>query len=42
MIIAGEHRRVVPLPDALYDRPVVRAGRDGAYIEVVFGEVADA
>ena len=42
VVTAGEHRRVVPLPDTLFDRPVVRAGRDGAYIEVVFGEVAHA
>jgi arsenite-transporting ATPase len=42
VVTAGEHRRVVPLPDTLCDRAVVRAGRDGAYIEVVFGEAVNA
>jgi arsenite-transporting ATPase len=37
IVTLGEHRRAVPLPDGLQYQDVLRAGRDGAYLEVVFG-----
>jgi len=42
IVTLGEHRRAVQLPDTLQYQDVVRAGRDGAYLEVVFGEKAHA
>lgn len=42
IVTLGEHRRAVQLPDTLQYQDVVRAGRDGAYLEVVFGEKANA
>ncbi len=41
-VTLGEHRRTVQLPDAFQYQDVLRAGRDGAYLEVVFGAVASA
>jgi arsenite-transporting ATPase len=42
IVTLGEHRRTVQLPDALQYQNVLRAGRDGAYLEVVFGVGASA
>jgi arsenite-transporting ATPase len=42
VVTLGEYRRFVHLPETLRDQPVVRAGRDGAYLEVVFGGIAGA
>jgi arsenite-transporting ATPase len=42
IVTLGEHRRAVQLPDTLQYQEVLRAGRDGAYLEVVFGEPAHA
>jgi len=38
IVTLGEHRRAVQLPDTLQYQDVLRAGRDGAYLEIVFGE----
>src|SRR5262249_41675390 len=35
IVTLGEHRRAVQLPDTLQFQDVLRAGRDGAYLEVV-------
>jgi arsenite-transporting ATPase len=40
VVTMGEHRRSVQLPDTLQYQDVVRAGRDGAYLEIVFGPAA--
>ena len=40
VVTMGEHRRAVQLPDTLQYQDVVRAGRDGAYLEIVFGPAA--
>jgi arsenite-transporting ATPase len=42
VVTLGEHRRAVQLPDAFQYQDVLRAGRDGAYLEVVFGVAANA
>jgi arsenite/tail-anchored protein-transporting ATPase len=42
IVTLGEHRRAVQLPDTMQYQDVLRAGRDGAYLEVVFGERARA
>ena len=42
IVTLGEYRRAVQLPDTLQYQDVLRAGRDGAYLEVVFGESVHA